>query len=242
MNKLPWFTHDNNARHDLFITQLEDKFGHFGYASYFKILEMLHQHGIGDKLTIPKAKLCQELRSRWTKVRLLLNFCSTSGKVEFNSSSTQVQLQIKKFIERQRKMRRNSNNIAPSTGPQLPLEGEVEGEREVKAVVKTDEQQKQQPDSSKAFQFYQAICKSKGKPQERSEFDVFKSRIERTLCLLIEANADPIEFLNQRALSYKKRKIDNWFIPILLVDAEDLIRKNEDAEHAALKEQERIGA
>lgn len=105
MNKLPWFTHDHDARHDLFLQKAVDKFGHFGYAAYFIILEIFHQHGVGDKLIISRSRLSQELRSRWPQVELYLDFCRTSGKVQSDIRSDEVELQINKFRERQAKMK-----------------------------------------------------------------------------------------------------------------------------------------
>lgn len=63
-NKLPWFTHDHDARNDLFISQAEDRFGPFGYCAYFKLLEVIHEHGVGDKLVMTRGRLCKELRTR----------------------------------------------------------------------------------------------------------------------------------------------------------------------------------
>lgn len=105
MNKLPWFTHDHDARIDEFIQRAEDRFGPFGYAAYFKILEIIHQHGVGGILKMERSRLCQNLRARWPGVRLYLNFCQGSGKLQFNLSGTQVELQNKKFIERQSKLK-----------------------------------------------------------------------------------------------------------------------------------------
>lgn len=139
-NKLPWFTHDHNARNDDFIRRAEDKFGHFGYAGYFKILEVLHEHGSGDTLKMSKSRLSQELRSKWPQVRLLLDFCRTSGKVEFTSSSAEVQLQIKKFRERQSKMKTKIPERNPEHSAKTPLEreGEREGEKIQQVELKTN--------------------------------------------------------------------------------------------------------
>lgn len=137
-NKLPWFTHDHDARNDDFIRRAEDRFGHFGYAGYFKMIEILHEHGTGDRLKITKSRLSQELRSRWPQVRLLLDFCRTSGKVEFTSSQTEVELQIKKFRERQQKMKSNLPSTFRQPSVNLPLEGEgeKEGQDKQRTVVK----------------------------------------------------------------------------------------------------------
>lgn len=111
MNKLPWFLHAVDAHEDEFIQKAMDEFGHFGYAGYFIILELIHKHGAGGILKISKSKLAQSLRSRWPQVELLLNFCSTSGELEFTLSPTSVELQNKMFIKSQHNLRVKSNSI-----------------------------------------------------------------------------------------------------------------------------------
>jgi hypothetical protein len=128
-NKLKWFTHDNDALEDDFIQASMDRFGHFGYAAYFIILELIHRHGTNNCLTIPLARLCQKLRSRRTQVRLYLDFSRTSAKMEVTWSGDEVQLQIKKFNERQRKLRYNRSSTVPQDSPKVAKEREGEGER-----------------------------------------------------------------------------------------------------------------
>lgn len=120
-NKLPWFTHDHNARNDDFIYRSETKFGPQGYSFWFKIIELLHEHGTGDILNMSQSRLCLELRSRWPVVRLYLDWSQTSGKLEFNLSGTEVQLQIKKFRERQSKLKSNLPSILPEPSGNLPI-------------------------------------------------------------------------------------------------------------------------
>lgn len=131
-NKLPWFTHDHNARSDEFIQKSIDQFGHFGYAAFFMIVELLHEHGTGDILVISQARLAQNLRSRWPQVRLYLDFCRSSGKVDFRLIGTEVHLQIKKFRERQSKLKSNlpSTFLQPSVNlPTEKKEKEIEKEK-----------------------------------------------------------------------------------------------------------------
>ena len=127
-NKLPWFTHDHNARNDDFIYRSEDRFGAFGYSAYFKILELLHEHGTGDCLLITPSRLTLELRSSQAKVRLYLDWGQTWGKLKFDWSPTEVRLEIKKFRERQ--ANRKSKTISTSlNGPSKTIQQEEE-ERE----------------------------------------------------------------------------------------------------------------
>ena len=125
-NKLPWFTHDHNARCDEFIQRLMDEFGHFGYAAYFMLLEVIHEHGVGGALTMKQTRLAHNLRTRWPQLRVLLEFCRSSAKVDVNFTADEVQLLNKKFIERQRKSKSN----APAMLQQCSGNPGIEGERE----------------------------------------------------------------------------------------------------------------
>lgn len=129
-NKLPWFTHDHNARNDEFIQRSMDQFGHFGYAAYFMILELIHEHGNGGVVTIPKSRLALNLRSRWPQVLLYLTFSQTSGKVQFTLSGDEVQLQNKKFIERQRKSKVNAPPMLRQCSTNAPIYIERDRERD----------------------------------------------------------------------------------------------------------------
>ena len=151
-NKLPWFTHDHDARHDDFIHRAEDKFGPFGYSAYFKLLEVLHEHGVGDILKMTSSRLCSELRCTWPKLQVYLDYTQTMGKVAYKYSSGEVELQIKKFRERQSKLKSN----LPSTfrQPSINLQ-EKEKEIEIKKDTFTKE--------TKPFSF--SICTYNDKGQ-----------------------------------------------------------------------------
>ena len=130
MNKLPWFTHDHDARNDEFLQRAEDQFGHFGYAAYFKILEIIHQHGTGGILRMSQSRVALNLRSRWPQVRLYLDFCQTSGKVEFKLIGDQVELQNKKFIQRQRNLKSKATSMQPESNSKIGIYKEGEGEED----------------------------------------------------------------------------------------------------------------
>lgn len=135
MNKLPWFTHDHDARNDEFLQRSIDKFGHFGYSAYFMLLEVIHQHGACGQVSMSKGRLALNLRSRWPQVHQYLDFCRTSGKVEFDISGDEVRLQNKKFIERQRKMKSNAPAMLHQSSGKIHLEVEVEKEREKDVIT-----------------------------------------------------------------------------------------------------------
>ncbi len=134
-NKLPWFTHDHVARNDEFMQSAMDKFGHFGYAAFFMLLEVIHEHGVGGVVTMTKGRLSLNLRSRWPQVHQYLDFCRTAGKLEFKIIGDQVELQNKKFIERQRKMKSNALSKLHERSSNARTEGDVDGEGERKTAA-----------------------------------------------------------------------------------------------------------
>ena len=106
-----------------------DRFNHFGYAAYFIILELLHKDGVGDALAISPSRLCQKLRSRQTKVRELLDFCRTSGKVESDWKPNEVWIQINKFRERQSNLKSKLISKPYQPNSNLALEEKIEDKK-----------------------------------------------------------------------------------------------------------------
>lgn len=129
-NKLPWMKHDHNARKDLFIRSLQDRFGHFGYAGWFKLLEVLHEHGTGDNLLITWSQLASELDTRPSVVRQLVAICRTSGKVEVKEVGQEVVITVKNFRKKQANKHRQENSLCDTNNGKPVLDGEEEGEGE----------------------------------------------------------------------------------------------------------------
>lgn len=127
-NKLPWFKHDHDARHDDFIYRAEERFGHFGYAAYFKLLEILHTHGVGDKLLITRTRLTSELRSKWPPVRMFLDYCQDAGKISWSDSGPNVGIEVKNFRKKQDKKKFKTDSNGPMQGLKTALDVDVEEE------------------------------------------------------------------------------------------------------------------
>ena len=135
-NKLPWFTHDHDAHDDQFISDSMERFGHFGYAAYFIILELLHKDGTGDSLSISASRLCLKLRSKRGPVRKYLDFSREAGKMDFTWKSDEVDIQINKFRERQSNLKTKfiSKPSQPRVKTTQHREGDREGENSIAAV------------------------------------------------------------------------------------------------------------
>lgn len=127
MNKLPWFTHDHSARNDDFIQRSIEHFGHFGYAAYFMILELLHEHGREDLLKMSPSRLCKELRTKRPQLLKFLEFARNSGKMEFKWGESDITIRVPKFRERQSKMKSKIRATATQPSVNLPLEREGDG-------------------------------------------------------------------------------------------------------------------
>lgn len=127
-NKLPWMKHYADARKDLFLRTLEDRFGHFGYAGWFKMLEVLHEHGSGDNLWITLTQLASELASKPSTVRHLLAICQSSGKILVEANGQKMKITVKNFKEKQRNKSREGTKCAIENSDTAREEGDVEGE------------------------------------------------------------------------------------------------------------------
>lgn len=143
-NKLPWMKHDHNARNDDFVKRACGRFGHFGYAGWFRLLETVHEHGVGDNLCMTRSRLASELGSKWPPVRNLLDFCRESGKVQYNESGEEVRIVVKNFRKKQEKksFKPADVSVLDLAKQALEEEGEVEGENDrlrdrAKALVKS---------------------------------------------------------------------------------------------------------
>lgn len=80
-NKLPWYPHESDAKDDVVISEAMDRFGHFGYAGWFMILDAIHRHGKGDTVTMTPKRFAQELRTKPKCCRNILGMFQESGKI-----------------------------------------------------------------------------------------------------------------------------------------------------------------
>jgi hypothetical protein len=96
---MKWFKHVSTAMDDLFIQDLERKFGDSGYAFWFKTLELMGAHGEGGELDISWSNYQHKLHKSQAKIEQLLTFCSTNGKLSFISKSDILHISCPKFAE-----------------------------------------------------------------------------------------------------------------------------------------------
>ena len=202
MNKLKWFTHDNDAHENLFIEQAIDRFGHFGYAAYFMLIEVLDRHGTGDILTISRKALAKKLRCKPKSLGNVLGMFRESGRVRLEDSGEILTIEIPKFRKRQSKLKSKVRSMFPQCSPNVPQEGEGEGEGDKK------EKEKKQPlaqPSTKATQ--------REDPQEFVEWwEAYPSKVGRLAAVKIwkKQVQGKVELSKMLSILEKQKASDQW--------------------------------
>src|SRR5690242_17382418 len=87
---MKWFKHFSTAMDDLFIRDLESRFGDSGYAFWFKTLELIGAHGDAGALTISWLNYCKKLNKRRDHLRRMLTFATQQTHLEFTEHSPEV--------------------------------------------------------------------------------------------------------------------------------------------------------
>jgi len=121
---LEFFRHDTDAGDGRFLTESINKFGHFGYAGFFLLLELYYNKiDISDAAEIKRSVrlvkgesdrsptvvqlwygfhwrvVRQSLRTTPTRVRQLLEYCQTGGVLLWEESPTGVNISVCKLLE-----------------------------------------------------------------------------------------------------------------------------------------------
>lgn len=85
---------------DLFVRDLERKFGDAGYAFWFKTLELIAAHGKDGTLNLSWINYCEKLNKRRDHLRRMLTYCSHAGRLELTENSQEfITITCQKFIE-----------------------------------------------------------------------------------------------------------------------------------------------
>jgi len=98
-----WFKHLSDSHSDPDLMIAHDKFGDFGVAGFWLILELYAKEfdkaDPGGWVTLSCTEVKQKLRKRWVRVELLLNYFSTCRRFEFDYNEPYLKLRIPKFAE-----------------------------------------------------------------------------------------------------------------------------------------------
>ena len=130
MNRLPWFTHDHNAHLDPEIRELIRKEGHAAHTIYWTLIECLHMHGKGDRLKMSVSDFAHASMSTTIKVRVVLTILGSIGKVQGTWSGDHLEIEIKKFRERQSNLKIKTISRPFQDHSKTTIEREGEGDRE----------------------------------------------------------------------------------------------------------------
>lgn len=108
MNRLPWFTHDNDARDDNWLRHLCKTQGHVSIDIWYSLLELMHKHGVKNVLRRDLASVAQRSQTNTRVVRRVLTEMAHDfeGKTRVNwhisreSVGSVLVIEIPKFKER----------------------------------------------------------------------------------------------------------------------------------------------
>ena len=130
MNKLPWFSHDHDSHKDQNLRRAIREQGHAAHTIYWTLLECLHWHGKGDRLIMSISDFANDSMSTTLKVRVVLTLLGRMGMIQGNWSGDYLEIEIKKFRERQSKLKSNLPSTFRQPSVNLPLYIEEEGEED----------------------------------------------------------------------------------------------------------------
>lgn len=129
MNKLPWFTHANDAGEDEYHQNLMDQFGTSGYGMLWLLTENFDRHGVGEWWETTWAFVCRKLRTKPARARQLLDSCQAAGKIAWEEDGQVLRISLKNFRKIQSKLKGKTPPKLLQNSPNR-LEREREGERE----------------------------------------------------------------------------------------------------------------
>ena len=122
MNRIKWFSHDNDASEDEWMHELIREFGPAGYGRYWILIENFDRHRKGEEWATSWAFIREKLRTRSGEVRKLLDFFQGSGKVLSEEVGEKLIISIPKFIEKQAKLRANFYSTLRESTPDLAID------------------------------------------------------------------------------------------------------------------------
>lgn len=92
----------SDAADSAFLCEAENRFGDAGYATWFKILELIAKENgsnLTGKIEISERVLCQKLRKRSLRVEELLNFYQTSTSLLWKKVDHKFIIEVPKLLK-----------------------------------------------------------------------------------------------------------------------------------------------
>lgn len=164
---MDWFKHKTGSHEDPDISDAEDEFGDSGYAIFFKTLEVYGREYRRLKdgwLDLSKKKLCRNLRKKWKRTELVLNFYRKRGRILLEVNEKRIRFKIPKFIELVSNWTKRQDDL-PTEGPteeptEEPQPIEEEEEEEVDYIESSNEDSKGGCPHKKIVELYHKILPS----------------------------------------------------------------------------------
>lgn len=142
---MKWFKHMTAASDDLFVRDLERKFGDAGYVFWFKTLELIGAHGKEGTVVVSWDNYCETLRKRKMVIRRLLDYCVTNNHLTFvDVSEESVKITCKRFAE----IADNYHKYDGLSSKRLQRHFEVSSKQEEEGEVEEEEKEKKKEKKS----------------------------------------------------------------------------------------------
>lgn len=147
---MKWFKHVSTASDDLFVKDLEKRFGHAGYAFWFKTLELIAAHGDGGSVTLLWSHYANILGTKRKCSENFLGMCRECSKISHETNGESVTITCMKFVEyadyytkynglSAKRLQRRSRQVLRNVRGEEEVEEEVEEERD-KDIVHPDKE------------------------------------------------------------------------------------------------------
>lgn len=133
---MDWFKHPTGSHEDPDISDAEDEFGPIAYVVFFKVLEIYGRefnrlNGNGE-LELSKSKLSRNLRMKWKRIRLVLEFYCRKKRILFSETEKRATIAIPKFIIMASNWTKRQHNKPTEAPTEAPTAKEVEEEKKKK--------------------------------------------------------------------------------------------------------------
>ena len=134
---MKWFKHFSDSLDDSFIQDLMDEHSHLGYAVWFGLLEIIAAEN-GSKLTgkvqLKPSFLRRKLRTSQAKLREVLEYCQSNGRLLADFSQERWELEVPKMLDLKDNYIKDLQVAGKKPSKHKEVEEEAEKEEEKKVT------------------------------------------------------------------------------------------------------------
>jgi hypothetical protein len=141
---MKWFKHFTDSMDDLFIKDLERRFGHAGYVFWFKTLELIGKHGDHGKVIITWANYRTKLGCEKANIQRMLVFSASNSRLSFEATKADVKITCEKFAE----LTDNYTKYNGVSSKRLQRQLEVSSKQEVEGEAEEEQKEKEKENSN----------------------------------------------------------------------------------------------